>query len=125
MEVLMTLNVIGESFGYHTTDTVSSGEQEHALILNALNGAGYIPGIGIGTLVMRCLIIRNHSNDFSPIAKVVFIGRGVLEALGLGLLLLIPDLIVSIARHLCGKCQPEPVYYSRYSRHTSYEESYY
>ena len=88
-------------FGFHTTKTCKNEFPTHnnAKGNNVGNILGYIPVIGI--LIGAVRIDTARRENLSMATKVTMIVRGILEIMGLGLLFLIPDLIVSIGRHLC------------------------
>ena len=73
--------------------------------INKYNVAGYCPIVGIGTACIR-FAIAAKTPDMSMSLRVTLVIRGIIEALGGGLLFLIPDLIVTIGRYLCKSCFP-------------------
>jgi len=69
-----------------------------------MNVMGYIPVLGIIPGLIRIYDASTvdllHEEGEARLAhRVLYFTRGVLEALGFGILCLIPDLIVSINRH--------------------------
>lgn len=97
--------------GWHTAETIGRelsrpGESrdkedcsKHAIAFNALLIAGYIPGLGLvaGGMHIGFAVTDKNLNMGTRVITVI---RGVCEILGLGLLFLIPDLIVSMVRHI-------------------------
>ncbi|MCB1181412.1 MAG: hypothetical protein KDK55_05275 [Chlamydiia bacterium] len=71
------------------------------MFLNTLNLLGYAPLVGVLPAAIRWGAAY-HTWDQKNIRSLNYgmIARGTLEILGAGSLLIIPDLIVSIERHL-------------------------
>lgn len=95
--------------GFHTKKSVSelsNNAAKGARLINLVNCAGYFPILGIFVGAMRlCIAIRKwkESHGLSSF-HAGLIARGALEIVGGGLLLLIPDILVSIGRH-CSSSQ--------------------
>ncbi|MEZ5315606.1 MAG: hypothetical protein R3E91_05315 [Chlamydiales bacterium] len=76
---------------------------------NLRNIGGYFPGVGIITGAFRlrdAYATRQIQNSSDPInlkEERLLIFRGVVEIMGVGILLLIPDLIASVKLHLIKK----------------------
>jgi len=87
--------------GWHTeTSRAKEMNSLEVTKYNVLRGFGYVPVIGIFT----GLADINIGKDEKDLATRVYgIARGILEIIGLGILFLIPDAIVSIHRHFCAE----------------------
>ena len=68
--------------------------------VNLFTAVSYLPIVGIITAIFR---LRTTSNFTSPALKASLCFRAVVEFIGAGFLLLIPDLLVTIGRHCCQK----------------------
>src|SRR5687768_3337486 len=103
---MITSYSVGGFFGFHTCHTVpiekaylEENAKADALGWNILNGIGYIPLVGLIPFAIR--VVRPLTDDTcfihaEPTAvRVAFYVRGIFEGLGLGLLFLIPDLVVT------------------------------
>lgn len=94
-------------FGFHNQSTADKhhlplpdGSRIKAYSLNLLHLAGYVPLLGIFAGAMRMLFVH-RSNISNRSYALGMIARGVLEIVGGGLLLAVPDILVSICRHCC------------------------
>lgn len=108
---------IVDVFGYHNSNTaersgyLKSGPnqiiKEH-WSFNAMNGMGYFPllGILIGLFRIKVGIDALKTGEYPKAFAITQMGRGVVEALCLGFLLALPDLIVSIGRAIASYCLP-------------------
>lgn len=99
--------------GFHTRKSVSelfdnTDPAKGARVINLVNCVGYIPILGIFVGAMRLFISIRKWNESHSLSSfhAAMIARGTLEIVGGGLLLLIPDLLVSIGRH-CSASQKE------------------
>lgn len=95
------------AFGFHNQSTADKhhprlpdGSRIRAYSLNILHLAGYVPLLGIFTGAVRMLFVH-RSNTSNRSYALGMIARGVLEIVGGGLLLVVPDILVSICRHCC------------------------
>lgn len=85
-------------FGFH--NAFSAPQLPNYKVFNVSHLLGYIPILGIFTGTMEILSARTDwhaSNDRQFEAGLIT--RGAIEILGGGLLLLIPDILVTIGRH--------------------------
>lgn len=96
-----------ETFGFFITDdscdcadNISSSE---AKVNNLVNFLGYIPLVGLIVGIYRIRFAADHSHvGYKNTQRM----RAVFEITGLGLLMLIPDLIMTLYRNFeC--CQPQ------------------
>lgn len=104
------MSSISSGFGYHTAQSMKNNTPWHAvdeeedfhsyIFHNCINSIGYIPILGIVTGILR-IIAAVLRSDWSDGARATQGIRGLFEISGCGFLMLIPDLIVSIGRHLC------------------------
>lgn len=107
---------ITNAFGYHTHGTSSplrdagvfSNEQH--IGLNLINVAGYIPIIGgFQAGYLRLHVAKNYQeNRITQSFFAIQVARSIFEFLGLGILFLIPDIIVTIGRLLSKYYCPQP-----------------
>jgi len=84
------------------TDITNSSEEEtkdRFKGVNVVTALGYIPILGIFTAYLRFTVVIENRDKESFSFKATMIVRAVIEAIGCGLLLLIPDIIVSIYRN--------------------------
>ncbi|MCB1181411.1 MAG: hypothetical protein KDK55_05270 [Chlamydiia bacterium] len=83
------------------SDAAPIKKRNSATVLNLLNVTGYIPVVSIVTGVFRYIMTYNNwkNKHLRPLTYGMMT-RGALEIIGAGSLLIIPDLIVSIGRHL-------------------------
>jgi hypothetical protein len=96
----MTMSIY-DLTGWHTAASMADikGDTKPGLPkYNIYRVMGYLPIAGIITGVTEINFGKNHEN---PSTRVYAIVRGIFEMLGLGILFLIPDAIVSIHRHFC------------------------
>jgi hypothetical protein len=95
-------NIYGFTGWHSQASSRKEGRGIRPSVYNAVIGAGYLPVVGIFTGILHLATAKEKQ---SLATRVYLIIRGVLEIVGLGSLLLIPDLIVSIHRHFCAKAQ--------------------
>ena len=86
--------------GFHNHHSFWIDNDRGARSINILNAVGYIPVLGIITGIFRIAIGVWVEEDASK--RAIFIGRGITELVGCGILFLIPDLIASIGRACSG-----------------------
>lgn len=110
------ISQISDVFGYHSMNTAKESvvfqkntlnerirdDQKDYLVYNLLNGVGYFPLASLASGGARSYIAYMELEQ-EPEHKVFYavqLARGVVEMFCLGFLFAIPDLIVSIGRHL-------------------------
>jgi len=116
MTVSSTSDQILHPWGFHTKETSyladgfgDSGWGGSAIAFNACNIVGYIPGIGCIPAVIRFIVaISGHADKKHRPFNASIGVRGVFEFLGLGVICLVLDIIVSIGR-FTSCCQSEPI----------------
>jgi len=93
--------------GFHSATSVNAEKigQKGAITYNLFLLSGYVP---LFALPLGVLHIYGGCTDkkVDSLSRVGLVARGILECIGLGLLFLIPDLIVSMHRHFCASRPP-------------------
>jgi len=89
--------------GYHTSATITAeiSSGANACEVNIIKISSYIPIVAIFSGMINIYSGITNERLESPLSRVGLVARGILECIGLGLLFLIPDLIVSMHRHFC------------------------
>lgn len=102
----MTIPIsIYDASGWYTTASNAKKKPienvENVLFYNVHRIIGYIPLIGIVTGLIDTCIAFDRKTSMDPTTRVYLFVRGIFQMLGLGILFLIPDTIVSVHRHCC------------------------
>ena len=98
-------STVSSTFGFHTNSTVP-GNPDPILIeafnMNARNILGYIPVLGLIPFYSRCVspMCSDNVSSKPTSVKIAEFVRGLFEGLGLGIIYLIPDLIVTAFRFI-------------------------
>lgn len=110
----MTISAYFSAFGYHNRHSAeSAGLSLNCSNFNRGNLIGYVPIAGLWTAYLRISKLNPLPNIFAPDSinkkkekplgyNAAIVTRAVMEGLGLGLLLAIPDIIMSIGRAISG-----------------------
>ncbi|MBS0623574.1 MAG: hypothetical protein JSS62_03030 [Verrucomicrobia bacterium] len=116
-----TLSVIAATHGYYLSShsysssylgqsNILQDEEDDPSIANLLNALGYLPGFSLANGVLRCVFAHNAEDlsvdSSTPLAKRHFkilkisqTLRGVIEFCGAGAIFLVPDCLITLARH--------------------------
>ncbi len=96
---MSTISSIVEPFGFHVGPSMINFDTS-ACKINVLNLCGYFPLLGIYSAYSRFKMITPSG---SVAFQATLITRGVLEGLGVGIIFLVLDLLVTIGRmsHVC------------------------
>lgn len=112
----MSIEYIKTSYGYHSFSEVEGVHRGKVAMLNTANAMGYIPGLGLVIGVARAVffwkMMNDHAEEMNEIDRKVCklqVTRGVVEALGFGLVYLVADILVTVERQERQALDPEMV----------------
>lgn len=102
----MSIDYIKSSFGYHSFSEVEAEHRGKVAGLNVANAVGYVPVLGLITGVARAIffwkMMNAHVDQMSDLDRKVCrlqVVRGVVEAMGFGLVYLVADILITLERN--------------------------